>query len=203
MQMAHLDVDWRLRTNDDFVNRIVKPTLENASDVADSSELFVRSAKLLETTGYRLIPPWTTPNGPTPPNGPPPPIGQPKGRIQPLVEDLMRTLLVARPALLSDGEKRDLQDNVYCKRSIGLRIGFPLIRRVELGRKGNDGRDRYYARPYGEFYVCNDWWPYNHCANAKSLLAWVEDLTRRNPAQEDALRPHAQAFGDYMAGNCA
>lgn len=202
LQMAHPDVDWRLRTNDDFVNRIVKPTLENASDVADSSELFLRSAKLLETAGYRLIPPGTA-NGPPPPNGPASPIGQPKGKIQPLVKALMGTLLVAHPALLSDAEKSNLQDNVYCKRSIGLRIGFPLIRRVELGRKGNDGQDRYYARRYGDFHVCNHWGKRYHCANAKSLLAWVEDLIGRKPEHADALRPHAQAFRDYLAGNCA
>ena len=192
LQTAYPPVKWRLRTNDDFVNRIVKPTLENASDVADSSELFLRSIKLLETAGYRLIPP-DTPNGPPPPNG----------RIQDHVKALMQTLLVAHPALLSDAEKRDLQDNVYCKRRLGLRIGFPLIRRVELGRKGNDGQDRYYARRYGDFHVCNHWGKRYHCANAKSLLAWVEDLIARKPECADVLRPHAQAFRDYLAGNCA
>ena len=194
LRKAYPDVDWRLLTNDDFVNRIVKPTLENASDVADSSELFLRSVKLLETAGYRLIPPDTT-------NGPPPPNGPPTRKIQPLVEDLMRTLLVVRPALLSDAEKSNLTDNAYCKSRIGLRIGFPLIRRIELGRQGNDGRDRYYARPYGGFYVCSEWWKTYHRANAQGLLAWVEDLIERKPDHANALRPHAQAFRDYLAEN--
>lgn len=196
LRMAHPDVDWRLIVNDEFVEAVVKPTLEKAGDVADSSELFVRSAKLLETAGYTLLPP--TPNGPhSPPNGPT------ERRIQPFVRSLMRTLLVDSPGLLSEAEKRDLQDNEYCKSRIGLRIGFPLIRRIELGRKGNEGRrDRYYARPYGEFYVCNDWWSAHHHGNAQALRDYVEDLIRRNPAREDALRPHAQAFRDYLEGNC-
>ena len=198
LRKAYPDVDWRLLTNDDFVNRIVKPTLDNASDVADSSELFVRSIKLLETAGYRLIPP-ETPNGPTSPNGPPPP----NGRIQPLVRALMETLLVARPALLSDAEKSNLTDNGYCKSRIGLRIGFPLIRRIELDRQGNDGRNRYYARPYGDFYVCSEWWKQHHRANAQALLDYVEDLIQRNPGQANVLRPHAQAFRDYLEGNRA
>ena len=190
LRKAYPNVKWRLRTNDDFVNRIVKPTLENASDVADSSELFLRFVKLLETAGYRLMPP----NGPPPPNG----------RIQDHVKALMETLLVAHPALLSDAEKSNLQNNEYCKRGLGLRIGnFGLIRRIELGRTGNDGQDRYYARRYGEFYVCSQWGKSYHCANAKSLLAWVEDLIGRKPEHADALRPHAQAFRDYLAGNCA
>ena len=188
LRKAYPDVDWRLLTNDDFVNRIVKPTLENASDVADSSELFLRSVKLLETAGYRLIPP-EPPNGPTPPNGPP------RGKIQPLVEDLMRTLLVAHPALLSDAEKRDLQDNVYCKSKLRLRIGnFALIRRTALSR-------RYWADRYGGFYVCSQWGKSYHRANAQGLLAWVEDLIERKPDHANALRPHAQAFRDYLAGN--
>ena len=199
LRMAHPDVDWRLRTNDDFVNRIIKPTLENASDVADSSELFVRSAKLLDLAGLlRSTQDEEDPDEDDDDEG-----TDNIGKIQPLVRALMQTLLVAHPTLISDAEKSNLQDNVYCKRRIGLRIGFPLIRRVELGRKGNDGRGRYYARRYGEFYVCNDWWPYNHCANAESILAWVEDLIGQKLEHADALRPHAQAFRDYLAGNCA
>ena len=61
LREAHPDVDWRLIVNDEFVESVVKPTLEKAGDVADSSELFVRSAKLLETAGYRIVPPM--PNG--------------------------------------------------------------------------------------------------------------------------------------------
>ena len=200
LQMAHPDVDWRLRINDDFVNRIVKPTLENASDVADSSELFVRSAKLLDLAGLpRSTQDEEDPNEDDDDEG-----ADNIGEVQPLVRALMRTLLVARPALLSDAEKSNLQDNVYCKRGLRLRIGnFSLIRRIELGTTGNDGRNRYYTDRYGEFYVCSQWGKSYHCANAKSLLAWVEDLIARKPEHADALRPHAQAFRDYLAGNCA
>lgn len=195
LRQEYPHIGWSLLTNADFAESVVKPTLENASNVADSSELFVRSVKLLETTGYRLIPPWTAPNGPTPPNGPP------TRKIQPLVEDLMRTLLVARPALLSDAEKRDLQDNVHCNSRIGLQIGnFGLIRRIEEGRIIN-GHGRYWADRYGDFYVCSQWGKSYHRANAQSLLAWVEDLIERKPEHANALRPHAQAFRDYLAEN--
>ena len=181
LQEAYPDVGWRLIVNDDFVESVVKPTLEKAGDVADSAELFVRSVKLLETAGYTLLPP-TSNRPPTPP-----PSNGPKRRIQPFVQGLMRTLLVDSPGLLSDAEKRDLQNNVYCKSRIGLRIGFPLIRRIELGAEIN-GHRRYWANRYGEYYVCNDWWLAHHCAHAQALLDYVADLIRRNPAREDALR---------------
>ena len=47
LRKAYPDVDWRLLTNDDFVNRIVKPTLDNASDVAEG-------AKALHLTGSAI-----------------------------------------------------------------------------------------------------------------------------------------------------
>ncbi len=52
LQAAYDDVEWRLLTNGDFAERVVKSTLENASDIFDSSELFARSVKLLETAGH-------------------------------------------------------------------------------------------------------------------------------------------------------
>ncbi len=61
LQAAYDDVEWRLLTNGDFAERVVKSTLENASDIFDSSELFVRSVKLLETAGHGPAPPRSRP----------------------------------------------------------------------------------------------------------------------------------------------
>ena len=44
-------VEWNLLTNRDFTEQMMKPTLEKSGTVADTSELFVRSAKLLELAG--------------------------------------------------------------------------------------------------------------------------------------------------------
>ena len=193
LRMAHPDVDWCLIVNDEFVESVVKPTLEKAGDVADSSELFVRSAKLLEIAGLLRSTEDDDKDNADDNDASP---------IQGLVRSLMSTLLVDSPGLLSDAEKSDLQNNLYCKSRLGLRIGnFTLIRRIELGTKSSDGRDRYYAEQYGEYYVCSQWGKRYHRANAQALLTFVDDLIRRNPVREDALRPHAQAFRDYLEGN--
>ena len=190
LRMAHPDVDWRLIVNDEFVEAVVKPTLEKPGDVADSSELFVRSAKLLEIAGLLCS---TENDGDDSDDNDASPI-------QGLVRSLMSTLLVDSPGLLSEAEKSDLQDNEYCKSRLGLQIGnIPLIRRVELGPEFN-GHRRYWANRYGEYYVCSQWWQQHHRANAQALLTFVADLIRRNPVREDALRPHAQAFRDYTRG---
>ena len=202
LRKEYRETKWSLVINSDFAERIVKPTLEKASDVADSAELFARSTKLLELAGYRLDSPVSAPNEPPasslPPNG--------EGKIQPLVQGLMQTLLVDYPTLLSASEKRDLMDNEHCKNSIGLRLGnFALIRRVETGTKSNDGHSRYYKRyykkPYGDFYVCSQWWKSHHLSNARSLLEFVAKLAHNKDGQlgADALEGHAQAFRDYLA----
>ena len=190
------DVEWHLLTNDDFTKSIVRPTLDGASAVADSSELFVRSVKLLETAGYRhRTPPVTVASAH---------LDGPRSEVQvqslvPLVEALMRTLLVDHPSLLSDAEKSGLTDNAYCKK-MGLRIGFGLIRKKECGKEVN-GYPRYWADPYGDFYVCSQW-SRSHCDNAQSLLAFVKDLIQRNREHEGTLRQHAQNLRRYLAGNC-
>lgn len=198
LQSEYADVEWHLLTNDDFVESIVKPTIDNASTVADSSELFVRSAKLLKIAGYRLTTPLVTAAQPTP--------TRPGSEVQvqslvPIVQGLMQTLLVDHPSLLSDAEKISLTDNAHCKEKLGLRIGFGLIRKTGCGREIK-GYPRYWAKPYGDFYVCSQW-SRSHCYNARSLLNFVEDLIRRNPKHENTLRPHAQAFHAYWAENCS
>ena len=192
LRTEYPDVDWRLAINDEFVKSIVKPTLEKAGDVADSSELFVRSAKLLELAGL-LCSTEDDDEDDADDNDASP--------IQGLVKNLMSTLLVDSPGLLSEAEKSDLRNNEYCKSRLGLRIGnFSLIRRIESGPEVS-GHRRYWADRYGEHYVCNNWGKTNHHSNAQALLTFVEDLIRRNSALEDALRPHAQAFRGYLEGN--
>ncbi len=129
-------------------------------------------------------------------------IGQ--DRVQPLVQSLMRTLLEEHPTLLDDADIRKLLDRDYCQNALGLQLGgFPLLRRLEVGRKGSgsDRRDRYYTNPYAsKFYVCNHWWKAHHLANAQSLILFVTQLVERDPGHPGVrtLERHKQAFQDYV-----
>lgn len=186
----YADVEWDLLTNDDFAKSIVRQTLEKASAVADSSELFVRSVKLLETADWHSTSPVTVASAHP---------DAPRTEVQvqplvPLVKALMWMLLVDHPSLLSDAEKSDLTDNAYCK-EMGLRIGFGLIRKKECGKDR-----RYWVTDFGGFYVCSQWSRHHH-DNAKSLLAFVEDVIERQPEHKDTLHQHAQKFRDYLGKN--
>lgn len=180
-------VGWQLLTNDNFAACVVRPTLEEGSSFADSSELFLRSAKMLKIADRKLERHGTAgrPRGSTP-----------NGRIQPLVQDLMRTLLKDHPNLLRESEREKLADGDYCKDGLGLRLGFALIRKQRTGYE-----TRYYKDPYGDFYVCNNWRKLDHHHNACRLLAFVKSLASTGTDRAKALRSHIEAFSDYVGAN--
>ena len=206
LRAEYPDVAWHLLTNANFTERMLKPTLQMSSTVADTSELFVRAAKLLELA--EILPPrqlqQTNHARPEPrsthafENSSTRSTGAEK--LQPLVQDLMNTLLVRFPSLLDEREKRNLMDRDYCKRFVGLQISnLPLLRRVENGTVVS-GRPRYYRNPYGEFFVCSQWWKDRHTDNARSLLRYVTKIAQQNAADPNVARleRHMKALRDYL-----
>ena len=211
LRRAYPAIEWNLVINDDFYWQVVRPTLEKAATVADTSELFVRSAKLLHLgeAATHAVPAHAersrrvasdtgrfghgeTATAPTSPA---------RGEFQPLVRSLMKTLLEDFPTLLDGTDICNLLNRDYCKTNLSLQISnHALLRRVKDGRKIS-GRDRYWNHEYaGEFYVCSQWWKDHHVDNARSLLQFVEGLIERMPDHRGipALKRHRQAFHDYI-----
>ena len=127
--------------------------------------------------------------------------------VQPLVRDMMKSLLEDYSSLLTDADISNLMDRDYCQKALGLQLGgFPLLRSIEAGRIGsdNDGQDRFYAKLYaGRFYLCSQWWRDDHLSNAKSLLRFVGEIADRNsnhPGMPD-LERHLKALRDYIGRN--
>ena len=192
-------VKWGFLTNDQFAKKIVEATLTMADSEADTTELFARSAKLLKLTGFynlqQLNPTATTHGGNK--------TTQITGELQSLVQNLMQTLLVDAPSLLCEEDKRNLMEAEYCKINLGIKIGnLALIRELKLG-KSVSGKPRYYAQPYGEFYVCSQWNKKYHVSNARSLLGFVCDLASRRHAHPDVaeLHLHKRALKDFVREN--
>ena len=130
--------------------------------------------------------------------------GIPTGRVQPIVRQLMKTLLEDHPSLLTETDIANLMNRDYTQRTLGLRLGgFPLLRRRETGRNGsdNDERHRFYAKLYGgRFYVCSQWWKDDHISNARSLLQFVGEIIDRDPDHPGTpvLERHRKALGEYI-----
>ena len=199
-------VAWHLLTNENFTEQMLKPTLQKSSTVADTSELFVRAAKLLELT--EILPPKQLQQTNRTQPAPRPAhafentstLSEGAEKFQPLVQDLMNTLLVRYPTLLDERDKCNLMDPQYCKRFVGLQISnLPLLRRVDNGITIS-GRARYYRNAFGEFYLCSQWWKAHHVDNARSLLSFVTKLAERKAADPNAARleRHRNALRDYL-----
>ena len=209
LQEEYGDANWHLITNNHFA-QIASETLEKASTVADTSELFVRASKLLDIAGNTRIPGVglaTRPRGlgvtrknysSTPRLTPSEPDKRPS--LQPIVRRLMQVLLEDSPTLLNATDLHHLMDSEYCKYDLGLQIGNHA-----LLRKGEDGRmvgshSRYWSYLYaGKFYVCSQWWKDHHLNNAKALLNYGRELAQRHPHYQDILKHHIEALENYVS----
>ena len=191
------EIDWNLITNDDFTAEILQKTLEATETISDSSELFVRAAKLLNLTGIPEAEAGKTRARQTTKKA----LGT-EERLQPIVEDIMKTLLEDHPTLLEDAERDHLTDREYCKRALGLKIGnFALLRQREDGREVN-GLSRYWKRPYADkFYVCSEWWKDDHIENAGSLARFATRLAARKPDDPGVptLKEHIRRLDAYAS----
>lgn len=123
------------------------------------------------------------------------------GEIQPLVRNLMQTLLDDFPSLLTERDRKSLTDQDYCRDELGLKIdGLPLLRSQEEGVEIS-GHYRYWTKVYGgRYHVTNNWWRRDHLHNAEALLRWVEELIRRNAGQPgiDELANRRADFRNYL-----
>ena len=195
-------VKWYLLTGDDFANKLLVPTLDKAKGVADTSELFMRSVKLLEL--HQLLKPGDEAASPRQenPTSPPDTPAKNQGPIQSLVRNLMQTILNDSPDLLPESERSNLTDADYCHQSLGLDIGGLALLRSQGEGAGNNGRPRrYWQKVYaGRYFVTNNWWKSHHRHNAAALLRWVEELIRRNAGQPGIaeLESRRDDFQNYL-----
>ena len=216
-------------TNEAFTSQLLAPTLEKAERVADTSELFVRSAKLLELSGLaekgigNLPSHDSSGSSDRQPGQIQPSVrslentgnsrshssagysDRQSGQIQPLVRSLMKTLLEDFPGLLSERSRQNLMDANYCRYGLDLQLnGLALLRLREEGRMiGN--RYRYWKKVYAaRYYVTNNWWKQHHCHNAGSLLRFVDgriDSRAGRPGEEE-LEKHRMVFRNHLWRSC-
>ena len=207
LREVYPSVHWYLMINEKFSNELLGATLDKAETVADTSELFVRSAKLLKLAegdrpnhASRLSRRMTA-RGETPDSLQRANRTRRTNGFQDIVRGLMRTLLEDHPALLGDEDRRNMMDADYCRESMDLRLsGVALLRRQEEG-KMIGGHDRYYEKVYaGRYYVTNHWWKAHHSHNAASLLGFVERLieNRQDTVGIATLEEHRIALRDCL-----
>ena len=190
------DIDWHLYINESFATKILQPTLAATAATSDTSELFLRAARLIDVGD----------NVRSRPSRRPEPMAADRRspvseQLQPIIKGLLRTVLEDHAGLLDGEWLEGLLDRDFCKDRIGLKIGnLPLLRRKCQGREVS-GHARYWADVYADsYYVCSQWWQTDHLHNARSLLAWVEQLrvTAIDGPGRDALEHHSTVLSTYI-----
>ena len=200
-------IHWHLIINETFTNEMLESTLEKAETVSDTTELFMRSAKLLNLADsgleggpsrlskQRRAGPETTRTT----NGTSSTFTL---SLQDIIQQLMRTVLEDHPAMLSEEDRLNLTNADYCRDLLGLQLGgFSLLRQRGQGRSIS-GHDRYYERVYAaQYFVSNNWWKRHHYHNAKSLIRFIDDVIKviRDNEGTAALEIHRSALLDYLS----
>ena len=195
------DIDWRLLVNESFDDEILNRTLQATASMSDTSELFVRAVRLLDTVGVA-----TTIKKSKEREISDAKQGSSNGveKLQPLVRKIMQTLFVQHPSLLDEKWRSKLQDKDFCSNDLGLRINnLPLLQHTNYGRKIS-GHARYWADVYsGEFHVCSQWWLKDHLHNAKCLIQFLAELERETSdgGARQALTELKEDVSSYMERN--
>lgn len=208
-------IEWYLFSNEAFTQEVLVPTLEKGESVADTSELFLRSHKLLQM--------MEQPSKDIKPSGK---TIEPEcdelfheiqfedkeaggastscGSLQDIVRGLMTILLEDYPSLIDKEDIRNMQDGNYCRDHLGLKLGdLELLRPVDESREVS-GHQRFWARKYGnEFYVSNNWWAAHHVHNARKLQAFVSGIIHRNGGHPGVpiLQQHWHELNDFISRN--
>lgn len=159
--------------NKDYNELVLKPTLQFSSDVADTSELFLRSYQM-----YRMF--ADEKNVTRRPNRAK--STEPEVDIE--IEDDYKHLKIGQIARLvlmkmlsegcaSDREVAAMQTEEYSKQYFDLQ--FPLLT-MNMGQ----GRpDRYYATPINingnSYYMCSEWYENGANNDRPYLIKWIEN----------------------------
>lgn len=153
--------NFRLISNDDYNNIVLQPILSASNEIADTSELFLRSYQMYKMFSYNNEinqPKIITINNKIESNNKNFNINSyQQQKIGQLAQQVLRKILCNDR--ISDTEIEAMQTKEYSKKVFNL--NFPLLRLVIESKKP----DRYYKDPLTiknkRYWMCSEW--YEHC----------------------------------------
>ncbi len=168
MSKTEFNFTFRLFGNDDFENGILAPVVYLSKNVADTSELFMRSIKMFHLfpdviRNTELKKKKTS-------------QGMDEIKIGQLVRTTFRELFAQRK--ITEKMVSSLMDLEYSKQTFGL--SFPVLKRIDdrypLSKQIQDhkGRARYWSQEFGngKYLICSQWYP----RYRKKFLDWSNKL---------------------------
>ena len=167
LQDRYADVEWNLWMNESF-SRMLHDTIEASQGNADSSELFLRAGKLMHIAD-KSVRKMANGDSAERDGG-----THPNPRLQPIICNIMKTLLEENPLPSEAIEK--LMDLNYCHEQ-GFAISFPILSQQRFV----SGQPRYYAQHYpGGYYLSSEWAQRQHVHNANAFIRYLERLRRKH-----------------------
>lgn len=158
--------------NETFFNAIVDPIINNIDDDNDTSELFIRSIKLLQldkrvnstTDNKKANKKSTTIRDKTTVDG---------MKIGQFVQYNMKKLFEKN--LISQDEINNLQNKDYSNKIFDQ--NYEILRSSDKEITGADGRNRYYANEkfFGDYYLCSQW----VVRHWKPFRDWLDKMNKR------------------------
>jgi hypothetical protein len=176
-------------SNELFKNEILIPTIKAAASEADTSELFIRSIKLLDI--FNLLHLEESELGPV--GGDPGSAGETEmpsisikaivyqlykknnETIQDFVKETLRLMFDNK--LIPDSEINNMLDKDYCNKIFG--IAFPIIQNDKNKLTDNAGYSRYWSdKIFGQYYACSQW--YDKQKYRDKLANWIKKISNLN-----------------------
>lgn len=182
LRNSRLNFRVRLLANGEFEEKILLPVLKATSDVADTSELFMRSIQMYNMfSGNKKNRPVKT-SAPIPSNMVSEIAGgkvvDAKGLEEMKIGVLVRTTLkkMFENNEVSPEEVEKMQTATYSKETFDIQ--YPLLRKTSL----SDGKTalRYWAEAieiYGDnYFICSEWFENNRKNNRPYFMKWLSSF---------------------------
>jgi len=161
MSKTEFNFTFRLFGNDDFENGILAPVVHLLNNVADTSELFVRSIQMYQMFPDRIKDVWKEKKGmPQEENA----INRGTDEIK--IGQLVRTTFEELFSKRKIGKKiaSKLMDLPYSKKTFGL--SFPVLKEINNGIHlskqiaDDKGYSRYWSQEFGngKYLICSQWY---------------------------------------------
>ena len=175
MRDMKLKFTFLLYGNSDFEKHIIAPVVQLSNEVADTSELFMRSIQMYHLfvgKGTTIRPQMDTIQRTVKET----PQSTDEIKIGQLVRTTFRQLFANRKVTKRMADS--LMDLEYSKQTFGL--SFPVLRRIgdrhPLSKQIQDdkGRSRYWSEEFGNgrYLICSQW----YARHRKKFLDWVSKL---------------------------
>lgn len=161
LESKDLSFSIELLSNDKFKNEVLNPILKISNDIADMSELFLRSHQLISLFDNQM-------NKIKKQNGLDNELA-----IGAFAQSVFKSLIEGN--ILNEKTINKLQSLEYCRNT--FRMNFQILKKINdknniRNERQINGYPRYYSQPINGYLLCNDWYE----RHRDDLNSWLLEI---------------------------